>query len=214
MTYIPRGAIALSASKTKLAGLIRWGQRTWGEPPSKVNHSLLIDEGGWWPPFFADPDPTGMAPVLPEPRIVESDKTVRRGTLAEYHALDKLVIFDIEMTEEERALVVADADKHTGRPYAVLQLFGQLIDNKLLFGRNVFRRLAKVDPLDICSHLTGDAFAKIGVTFGEPGYAQSPDDQDDFLRAAAARGRLGFRDDRGVWRGVRILHDDFVRERA
>ena len=133
-----------------------------------------------------------------EPIITESASVVRTVALG-CHKHDKLVIWDIEMTEEERALVAGDVSRHQGRPYALLQLFGQLIDNKLLFGANVFRRLAKYDPLDICSHLTGDAFQRIGITFGEPGYAQSPDDQDDFLRAhSTINGRK-----------VTLLWDDF-----
>lgn len=174
MIYVPKAALILSRGNSTLGKLIRWGQRTWGEAPSRVNHSILCTGDGWWPAQYS----------LREPQIVESDKVVRTGPLSKYHAGDALVIYDIEMTEEERALVVADALRHQGRPYAVLQLVGQLVDNKLFFGRNVLRRLFRHDPLDICSRLTGDALARVGVKLGVPGYAQSPDDQDDALRAA------------------------------
>ena len=198
MIYIPKGALILSQGNSSLGKLIRWGQRSWREAPSRVNHSLLTIQGGVWPPngWFA-------API-----IAESDAVVRTGSLAKLHASDKLVIWDIDMTERERNIVARDVERHRGRPYAVLQLFGQLIDNKLLFGANVFRRLAKYDPLDICSHLTGDAFQKVDISFGEPGYAQSPDDQDDYLREALAWGYLV--DNRLQKRRVRLLWDDLA----
>lgn len=175
MIYVPRGALILTRGNSWLARLIRWGQRAPGEPASRVNHSLLVIEPGYWP----------ATNKLDEPVIIESDRVVRVARLG-IHAADKMIIWDIEMTEAERVLVASDAMRHKGRPYAVLQLIGQLIDNKLLRGLNFFRRLAAKDPLDICSHLTGDALAGVGIVLGVPGYAQSPDDQDDFLRKNAA----------------------------
>jgi hypothetical protein len=178
MMYIPKGALILTRGKGWFAKVILWGQKSWGESPSRVNHSLLVVEGGFYP-----------SPKLTrEPIIIESDAVVRTGFLSHYHRNDKLVVYDLGLTEEERDLVCEHAGRHSGAPYAVLQLIGQLIDNKLFFGLNIFRRLSRIDPLDICSRLTGEAFASIGITFGEPDYAQSPDDQDDFLRLAILHG--------------------------
>jgi len=197
MIYVPRASIVLTRSNTWLGKLIRWGEKK-----ARVNHSIIVEKGGWWPPFWADEG----RHFAPEPRIIEADRVMRRGTLSRYHSKDKLVVYDIEATEEERALVVEDAARHVGRPYAVLQLFGQLIDNRLLGGRNVFRRLSKLDPLDICSELTGNAWGRVGVAFGLPGYALSPDNQDDFLRDAVRRGWL--KDRTGRVRKVSCLLDE------
>ncbi len=176
MIHVPKAAVILTQSKARFAKFVRWGERKWGEPPSRVSHSILVTDAGDWP-----------APSLYfEPSIIESDVKVRTGALGTYHAADKLVVWDIEMGDEERDRVVQHALTHEGRPYAGLQLLGQLLDNKLLFGLNVFRRLSKADPLDICSSLVGESLEMVDIRLGPPGYAQSPDDQDDFLRACVA----------------------------
>ena len=204
MIYVPKGALILSHSGSLLGKIIRWGERKWDEKSVRVNHSMLVVEAGYWPVTEWSNEAQAWVPGngKPDPIIVESDVTVRTTHLS-IHSADKLVMYDVEMTEEERGLVAAEAGHHQGHPYAAMQLFAQLIDNKLLFGHNVFRRLCSVDPLDICSKLTGQAFQRIGVTFGLPGYAQSPDDQDEWLR-----NRVTLTDAMGRIRKVTTLWDD------
>ncbi len=171
MIHIRKGAAIFSQSSATFGKLIRWGQRAPGEKPSRVNHSIVVVEDGDWP-----------APSLYyEPLIVEADAKTRKGFLGWYHQNDRLVVWDVEMTDEEREIVAREALSKVGRPYGALQLVGQLLDNKLFFGRKVTRRLFRYDPLDICSRVLTESWEKVGIrSFG---YGASPDDQDDFLRA-------------------------------
>ena len=160
------GDIVLTFSTTKLGRFIRWGERSRGEAPSRVNHGAL-------------------AVKSPE-TIVEADVKARRCSIWDHHLTDGIIVYrPLDLTAEQIAVIVAEAEQWPGRIYPVQQLFPFLLDNKLFGGRHVFRRLMKFDPLAVCSRIVAIAYGKVGLTFGrvEP----DPDDIDDYCSTHPAK---------------------------
>jgi len=156
------GDIALTFSTSKLGRFIRWGERSRGEPASRVNHAALGVES-------------------PE-TIVEAAGKARRCSIWDYHLYDGIIVYrPLDLTAGQIAVIVAEAEKWPGRIYPVHQLIPFMLDNKIFGGRHVFRRAMKFDPLAVCSRLVAIAYGKVGLTFGrvEP----DPDDMDDYCRS-------------------------------
>ena len=169
-----RGDIVVTAGKGKLARLIRWGQRSHREGPSVVNHMAGTTHSGWVSPNSKATDQTLAS-------IVESDLKVRRGTLWEHHAEDKIWIFRaLNIPDDQLASICERVEKKLGRPYSFLQLPAQLIDHKLFFGRAVVRWVFRFSPLDVCSRLWVEEFGHFGYHFGVPDFSATPDDVWDF----------------------------------
>jgi hypothetical protein len=166
MTQILPGDIVLTRGNSWLAKAIRWGERTSGEDPSVVNHAAIVVEGG----------------DLSSAVIVESDLRVRRVPIGKHHSTDGVYVFRLpELTYDQRAFLVVEAEKLVGKQYGYLQILAQLVDHKLFAGRIIARRLLKKSPLDICSRLVAELFEKLGIVFGTPAFAATPDDLFDWF---------------------------------
>jgi hypothetical protein len=158
------GDVVLTSGNTLLGRLIRWGERKKGEPVTRVNHALLCTEG---------PD-----------TIVEADKVVRKCSIWDYHHDDGIIVWrPRNLTDLDKVVIKATAEFQVGQKYPIRQLFAYLIDNKILGGRNVFRRLISNEAAGVCSRLVARVFKAIGRDFGVPEYAASPDEIDDFCTA-------------------------------
>jgi cell wall-associated NlpC family hydrolase len=163
------GDIIFLRSTTLLGRLIRWGQRSRKEGPSRTNHVALVVGAG-------NPE---------DARIVEAMQQVRTGTLLEFHGGTFCEAYTpINVSADQRGRLAGWALTQVGRQYGYGQLILQLIDAKIFRGHNVFRRLAVMDPRPICSRLVATAYRDLlGYDFGVPAYAADPDTMMDFCDA-------------------------------
>ena len=156
------GDVVLTAGNTILGKFIRWGECVQGEKPSRVNHAAMVVES---------PD-----------IIVEAAAIVRRVSLLQYHANDGILVYrPLNLTQEQRHVLINVIESKVGQTYPVKQLFAYLIDNKIFRGRTVVRWLLALKPEGVCSRIVRLAFAAIGLDFGVP--EPDPDDMDDFCRS-------------------------------
>ncbi|MFC1595426.1 hypothetical protein ACFL3X_00745 [Gemmatimonadota bacterium] len=160
--------VFLTRSRSLLGRAIRLATRGFGESRSMVNHVGIIVAAG----------------SAEETVGVEALRTVKRHSLLQQYgpgsSSDIAVYRPINLTEEEKVVIVSAAEEYVGRSYGYLKIAAHLLD-WLLFGVYFFRRLARVDDYPICSWLVAHAFAKADKTFGvQPGKA-SPDDIWDFV---------------------------------
>lgn len=178
------GDVVFTSSAGWFQRLIRWGQRSPGEAPALTNHALLIVA----PPHRLTPE--GLKPSLDngDATIIEAQAHVQAGKFgrlqrgAHYKAYRPLGI-----TRDKAQTIVSAGLAQLHLPYGFAQLFLQLIDAKLLGGRNVARRLTRIDPLPICSKLVALAYASAGFDFGIEPHAADPDTMEKFCLAHPER---------------------------
>lgn len=160
------GDVFLTRGSGLVSRLIRFFTRSFGEPRTRANHVGVVVRGG----------PFGEAVV------VEALRTVKRRRLVKGYAgtRNHVAVFrPINLTDDERRVIVHAAQAYVGRKYGYLKILTHSLD-WLLQGAYVFRRLTDSDNYPICSWVVAHAFAKAGKDFGvEPG-AASPDDIWDF----------------------------------
>jgi uncharacterized protein YycO len=158
--------VVFTRGDTLLGRMIRWGERSRGECSSQTNHAAVVVGAG---------DPA-------QARIVESMQHVRTGPLGQLHSKDYCWVFrPLNVDPYSAGRVTSWALAQVGRRYGYGQLILQLLDAKIFRGRNVFRRIAAVDPRPICSRLVATAYRDVlGLDFGVPAYAADPDTMMDF----------------------------------
>lgn len=158
------GDVVLTAGNSLLGRGIRWAERTKGEAPTRINHAAICVK----------------APDV----IVEADKVVRMGSIWDYHYEDDVVVWrPTNLNDGEKTILAAVAISRIGEKYPMRQLFAYLIDNKILGGKNVVRRMIGNEAGGVCSRLVARCFQQIHRDFGVPEYAASPDAMDDFCLA-------------------------------
>ncbi|MFC1499918.1 hypothetical protein ACFL6T_02740 [Candidatus Zixiibacteriota bacterium] len=160
--------VFLTRSHSFLGRAIRFATRSFGESRSMVNHvGIMVSEGS-----------------VEEAEGVEALTTVKRHSLWKQYgpgnSSDVAVYRPLNLTDDEKALIVAAAEGYVGRTYGYLKIAAHLKD-WLFLGIYFFRRMTRMDDYPICSWLVAQAFAKADRTFGVPPGMASPDDIWDFV---------------------------------
>ncbi len=160
--------VFLTCSRSLLGRAIRFATRGIGESRSMVNHVGIIVETG-------SPD---------EAVGLEALSTVKRHRLWNQYgpgsSSDVAVYRPLNLTVEEKTIIIAAAEEYVGRTYGYLKIAAHLLD-WLFFGVYFFRRLARMDDYPICSWLVAHSFEAAGKNFGLPPGKASPDDIWDFV---------------------------------
>ena len=115
---------------------------------------------------------------------VEALSKVRRHPLGRYGKkpkTDVAVFRPINLTDDEKAKIVAKAESYVGRKYGWPKIVTHLMD-WCLNGAYVFRRLTNKDDYPICSWVVAYAYLAAGKDFDVEAGAANPDDIWDFVR--------------------------------
>ncbi len=153
--------------KSWLSKAIRIFTRHIGESRTKVNHVGVVVEGG-----------TLRDAVSVEALIRVTERSLAAG-YGGRGSSEVAVFRPINLTEEEKATIVAAARKYVGHKYGFLKLLAHLGD-WFLQGAYVFRRLAFMKRYPICSWLVAHSFDEVGKHFAVDAGAATPDDIWDF----------------------------------
>ncbi len=161
------GDIFLVRGTGLISWFIRFFSRGIGESRTMVNHcGIVVGEGD-----------------LRSAEIVEAVRFVRRRKLwSGYGSGDDLVAVyrPTNLSDADRAMVVAAAESYVGRDYGYLMIAAHLLD-WFFFHAYLFRRLIRSDRYPICSWVVASAYSKAGKTFGCAPGAAEPDDIWDFV---------------------------------
>ena len=160
--------IVMTAGSGFLSRAIRVFTRQIGESPTKVNHVGIV---------------VTKSRHLGDAVIVEALWKVRRHPLEMRYGSgesDVAIYRPLNLTDQEKDIIVAAASSYEGRSYGILKIFLHLLDS-LLLGIYLFRRLGCMDDYPICSWLVAYSFAKAEKDFGVDPGAATPDDIWDFV---------------------------------
>jgi hypothetical protein len=159
--------IFLTKGTGPISGAIRFFTRGFGESRTQVNHVGILVEGG----------------SVHSALAVEALTKVKRHPLGRYARkprTDVAVFRPINLTDDEKATIVAKANDYVGRKYGVLKIATHLADWCLL-GAYAFRRLTDDDNYPICSWVVAHAYLAADKDFDVEASAASPDDIWDFV---------------------------------
>lgn len=157
-----KGDVVLTRGSSWISRSIRKFTRSKGESDTKVNHVGIVVEGG----------------SAQNAMLVEAlGKGVKRGYLWRYAGVsDEIAVFRrVGLSDDDRGLLMARTRAYEGRAYGYLKLVTQWLD-WAVGNRYIFRRLTRMDNFPICSWLVANAYEDIGVSFGVPADAATPDD--------------------------------------
>lgn len=158
--------IFFTRSHSWLGWMIRTCTRAPGESRTWAQHVGMIAGAG-----------EGMDAIA-----IEALTTVERHPLRDQYGDGKteLIVYrPINLTEDQRNKIIARANGYVGDRYGYSKIVLHLLD-WCLGGRNVFRRLGRVDRWPICSFLVARCFQAADLTFGIEDEAASPDDLWDY----------------------------------
>ncbi len=178
------GDIIATTGDGWLSRAIRWATRVRGESRTEVSHNGLVVQAG----------------RTPDALIVEALLRVRCHTLRESYGRrpdHRVEVWSpINLSDEQRSAIAAAALARRGRPYPAWRLLYHLVDERLLGGRVVLRRLGRIGRrYRICTPLVAEAFWEAGLRFGESRPEElNPDSLRDFMLANP-----------GKWRRIRDL---------
>lgn len=159
--------IFLTKGTSFISKAIRFFTRSFGEKRTEANHVGIIVEGG----------------SVHSAVAVEALTKVKRHPLARYSKKRKTgvaVFRPIDLTNEDKAAIVAKSEGYVGRKYGWTKIATHLLDWGLK-GAYVFRRLTPDDNYPICSWVVAYAYLAAGREFGVPAGAANPDDIWDFV---------------------------------
>lgn len=168
---VRKGDLVGVQGRAWMSRAIRWVTRRKWEPRSLVNHHAIIVNDG----------------PLEDAIVVEAVGKVRRGKLLDFYGgkSAKVEVWRvINVTLEERDIVAGVAETLVGKKYPYHHLLFQFLDEVVLNGRYIFRRLADLDPFYVCTPLAVACYWAVGKRFGfkSPNQA-NPDNLRDFLEA-------------------------------
>lgn len=161
--------VFLTRGTSFVSKAIRFFTTGFGEKRSKVNHVGVIVEGG----------------TLHSAIAVEALSKVRMHAMRRYakkRTTGVAVYRPINLTEEEKQLIVDKAKTYVDRPYGYRKIAAHLLDWTLQ-GAYVFRRLTNDDEYPICSWLVAHAFKAADKHFGIEAGAANPDDIWEFVNS-------------------------------
>lgn len=163
--------VVLVRGKTGIGWGIRWFTRGRDEAPTRVNHAELISVGGSIKEAYA----IGAVATVKERPLLKAKGKRERVEIWRH----------LDLTDDQRAAIVAHARSYLGRPYGGAKIIPQAIDGFLgkIFGGDPYlaRRLCLVERYPICSYLDAVSYdAEVGYRFkGVPPQQCTPDDIDD-----------------------------------
>ncbi len=171
MRYLP-GDIVGTWGPWKLSEGIRRWTRQKGEPPSVVNHTEVVVVGA-----------SDIREVETVAALLRSGVIQHRLGDAYGGTRNKVEVWRADNFDTtDRALIGMTAQHFIGQRYPCHRLVFQLVDEMIFGGRFIFRRLAIVPGLRICTPLVVEAIWPTGYHFGfkDPSQA-NPDSLRDFL---------------------------------
>lgn len=96
------------------------------------------------------------------------------------YADDEVAVYRArDLSDHQRRVMASYAKSYVGRPYGYLKIATHALD-WCLGGAYIFRRLTQADSLPICSWVVARCYGLLGLDFGVPAGAASPDDVWDF----------------------------------
>jgi hypothetical protein len=132
-----------------------------------ASHTGLITKSG----VNLDATITEALPHVVEHKLVDEYGSDPKAELCVFRPLN--------LTDADERMIIAKAESYVGDGYGYAKLLAQLADD-LLGSPYLFRRLCRIDNRPICSYVVGAAFNAVGLNFGVPYRAVSPDDIWDF----------------------------------
>lgn len=159
--------IFLTKGTSFVSKAIRFFTRSFGEKRTQANHVGIIVETG----------------TVHSAIAVEALSKVRVHAMRRYGAKKTTgvaVFRPINLTEEEKATIVAKAKTYVDRRYGYGKIIAHLLDWGLK-GAYVFRRFTDNEKYPICSWLVAHAYAAADKDFGVEAGAANPDDVWDFV---------------------------------
>lgn len=153
------GDVVLFRGDSIVSRLIRWGSRSWGEPPSVVNHVGIM---------------IGFKEI-----VEASDRTKRHKFLRP--PKNCWVYRNKRLSPADRQLLREKALKYVGTKYGRLKIVAHTLDRLLFFNRYVARRLCFMDSYPICSWLVANCYDVLGIDFGVDAGEATPDDIWDYI---------------------------------
>ncbi len=151
--------------KGVLSFLIRLFSRGFFEPRSWASHSAMVLR------------------ITDGVEIIEATSKVGKRPIDVYKGkTSKLTIARISrgLNDDEKKEIIAKSEYYEGKKYGVIKIFLHFLDY-ILFGWNIFRRLACIDKYPICSWIVAYVYDRVlNYHFGIPPNAAQPDDISDF----------------------------------
>ena len=179
MILAKAGDVFFTSSPSLLGTAIRWAERDRGEADTEVNHTGEVTRDGFLVPHSID-DPLA--------ETVEALWHVERNLWYQRHCGEEVTVElwrCIGQTQEEIDREVAFLYSHVGDKYGWWKLAAHFLDNKILGGKRVARRLLTVDGRPICSYLVAKAKSLAQVTFAGRPEEQTPDGMHDYVKQSA-----------------------------
>lgn len=167
--------VFLSASSSWLGRAIRWATRSKGEARTKANHVGMITSWG----------------RMGDAQCVEALGRVKCHSFWDkYHLSNSRVAIyrPINITEDQRLIMVDEASKHCGEKYGWWKLLFHLEEK--ITGKRTWANRLFIRRRPICSFLVGIIFAKADLHFGMKGTALTPDDIMDFIEVNPEKYKL------------------------
>lgn len=166
---LERGDLIFVQSLNWMSRAIRFFERKWGEKPSLVNHVAGV---------------VIQADEFTEPAIVEANMPgvqFRRMSEARWGRAQVAIFRHANLSPLERLAVAQAALSYEGRKYGFAKIIAHALD-WFLGKRFVFRRLAGMDNMPICSWVWSHAYRRgASVYFGAPANQVDPDDMYDHV---------------------------------
>lgn len=161
--------IVLTQGHTFTSRAIRFFTRGPCEPRSQVNHVGIVVKAGR-PPAEA---------IIVEALL----NKVRRHSLGKHYGngrSDVAIYRPTNLSCADKQKILKAAEGYIGKSYGIGKILLHFLDWFLL-GRNVFRRLGRIDKRPICSWLVAHSYETANKHFGVDPGAATPDDIWDFV---------------------------------
>ena len=142
--YAPGDVVLVYGGDDPLSSTIRWGTRSKGEARTKITHLAIVT---------SLPDRNPVAPDPYKTYAIGAEWRVRQRKLSEWPY--RRVVRLRNIPPGTGSAIAEHAIRSMGRKYAWWLYFTFIIDEKLVGGRNWFRRLTRNARRPICSTLLG-----------------------------------------------------------
>lgn len=171
--YLPGDVVLVYQKKRSVLGrLIAWGTRSRGEGKTRITHVAIVRERS------SDQDV----------KAIGAEWRVRQRDVDEWPR--RRCIRYKNITLDQRKAIAQHMIDSMGRKYGWWQYVTFVIDEKLMGGENIFRRLTRSVKRPMCSTLAGWVYKwHVDMDFVvngkvKPWYTLTPDDWDDMTRGS------------------------------
>ena len=152
---------------------IRWFSRHKGESKTVVNHTLLVERGGYFAGRYAY-------------TIIDTLWTVYRRSLYCYDnsSYEIMIVRDKSLTEKERLTITSKARSYLGAVYSPFKIALHVVDKLLgkIMGKEVvlFSQFG-FGGLVICNQVVAMSYSAAGKHFDRPPQSADPDHLYDYV---------------------------------